>query len=123
DLGNLNRALAHGNAPRELAHRRFRSSLVEHVQFIIARGSVDMKGPILAGGIEVPGVEYYDNGAHGRVDIAKDPNHARSREANGPIGSWRVETDVEDLPAVAGKRAVEDGIEVRQVDCGTGRNG
>src|SRR5689334_22077008 len=74
DFGNLNRALAHGDAPREFPQRRFRSSFVEHVQFIITRGSVDAKGSILAGGIEVRRVEYYDDGAHGRMDIAKHAN-------------------------------------------------
>ena len=64
-----------------------------------------------------------NDGAYGGVDIAEDAHHAGAGKANGPIGSGRIQADVEDLAAVAGKGVVENGIGVREIDGGSRGDG
>jgi hypothetical protein len=47
--------------------------------------------------------------------VAEHPNHARTSEPNRTGTPGRIETDVEHLAAIAGKRVVENRVGVREL--------
>src|SRR5215475_13097427 len=68
-------------------------------------------------------VQHRDYRAHGGVDVAKDTHDSGVPERDTTRGLRRVEADIEGLPAEIGKRVVENGVLVRQIDSAANGNG
>src|SRR5579871_539766 len=59
--------------------------------------------------------ENTDDGAHGRMNVAKYVDNSRLLKYPAPVGTWGIEPYIEGLPAKVRERVMEDRVIVREV--------
>ena len=105
-----------GDSASQRPEGRFGGSFMKHMQFVDARGRVDREPAVLSGLGEIGRVQYYNNRAHVRMNIAEYSHYAGTREADGARSARRIQPDVERLPVIARKCIVKNRIEIWKID-------
>src|ERR1700733_765191 len=112
DRRHLQRRFGNNDSPGQSGELAIGRAFVEDIQFIVAWRDFQLKRAIPGGAGEPGRVEHQNDRTHRGMNITEEAYHARSGETHRPRSTWRIESHIEDLAAVAGKSAVEDRVEI-----------